>query len=485
MELCSLAAVVHVATSLVIGPPVIRAVLHDKYVYACGVAGSKPGVKWTFGGGELWLQKMDLSEGSSVTSLNHMFGIGGARNALLRWQLVDGKFHCVEYLSGSDSRYGIVRMAPLALIEWMNAYRNDADFRDRYQKYGKSREIGTYVGPGRSATHYLTQQRVYFDFWCREGNEFEVYLNEPHEGSRLTRHDVHPEPKIAGITPELPWNKAGEWKVDWEGPFYVTANGDDRFFFTDTGRVLMAPRNATAGTPLKEIWIGPKVDVLVHDSDAHTWYAFTKDQYFEVAEPIKPKPHKLAIRREWTSDKALQTAAPCGRLIRSLPAPRINERTWDDLAAPDSRAGQNAAWAMRNDPNKAVAILKERLKPVQSPAANELTPLIEDLGSESFAKREAAQKRLRDYGATIELSIREAVGAAVNPERKRRLNKLLTECQSISSRTPDEIRASRAVLVLERIASKEARAMLQEWARGAESAVLTREARRALKDLSP
>ena len=118
------------------------------------------------------------------------------------------------------------------------------------------------------------------------------------------------------------WDVVGEWTFDWQGPFYVAAVGDDRYFVTDTGHVFAAPKAAKPWTPLKEIWKDKPVDALIHDSDNGKWYAFTKDQYFEVADPIKPKPHTIAIRREWTANKALETAAKCGRVIRGLPEPK-------------------------------------------------------------------------------------------------------------------------------------------------------------------
>jgi uncharacterized protein YaeQ len=59
------------------------------------------------------------------------------------------------------------------------------------------------------------------------------------------------------------------------------------------------------------------------------------------------------------------------------------------------------------------------------------------------------------------------------------MNQHLTECQSIASRTPDEIRAVRAVQVLERIGNPESRRLLEACAKGADAAILTRESRRA------
>jgi hypothetical protein len=121
----------------------------------------------------------------------------------------------------------------------------------------------------------------------------------------------------------LQWDVVGEWTFDWRGPFYVIATGDDRFIVTETGRMFAAPQKAKARTPLKEIWKGePPVDALIHDADNGKWYAFTKDQYFEIADPIKPKAHTVPVRRAKTADEALETAAKCGRVIRGLPEPK-------------------------------------------------------------------------------------------------------------------------------------------------------------------
>ncbi len=474
-----------------ISPPVVRATLQDKRVYTSGVVWIEPNIKWTLGGGKLWLQSMDLIESSEVTSLDYMLGIHGRRSALLRWQLINGKHYCVAYHpASSEIRFGYMQMVPLATIEWANANRNHVDFyRDQYRKYEKLIEYGPHLAPVGRATllkDESTQRRVFFDFWCRGDKQYEVYVTEPHEGNRLTRQDFHHERKIGAVPdPQLLWEKVGEWKFDWEGPFYVAAIGDDRYFVTDTGRVFIAPRDAKPGTPLKEIWKGPPVDALIHDSDSKKWYAFTKDEYFEVADPVKPRPHTVSIKRAWTANDALETAVECGHVIRNPLAPPMTGRTWDELASPVRRVGHTAAWALTNEPARAVALLKDRLKPVAPPPAKELAALIEDLGAESFTKREAAQKRLREFGHTIEPIVREAVSTAANPEGKRRLNQLLTECQSVASRTPDEIRAVRAVLVLERIGNPESRQLLEACAKGADAAILTRESRRALKNASP
>jgi hypothetical protein len=326
------AVALQVALPSLSNPPIIRATMNHQSIYTSGVSiGRDPDPKWASGGGTLWIQMMDLDQGSPITSLAYMRGLdGGRRDALLRWQIIKDQYYCVNYSGGggiaaSAFRSGYVQTVPLAAIESVNANRRAGNFFPGfYQKYVNSFESDLYLGPVKKAVVWgedsLQNRRVLFDFWCRGGKQFEVYVSEPHKGNRLTRGDFHPEWQHK-LDYEK-WETVGEWTFDWTGPFYVTATGDDRYFVTDTGQVFAAPRGAKAGTPLKAIWKGKPVGALIHDADAKKWYAFTPDEYFEVADPIKPRPHAVPIRRESLANAALETAAKCGRVIRGLPEPK-------------------------------------------------------------------------------------------------------------------------------------------------------------------
>ena len=107
--------------------------------------------------------------------------------------------------------------------------------------------------------------------------------------------------------------------------------------------------------------------------------------------------------------------------------------------------------------------------------------MIDELASETYAKREAAQERQREHGHAIQPIVSEAAKTTISAEARRRLNQLLTDWQRDDSRTPDELCAVRAVRVLERIGTPESRLLLEVWSKGAEAAILTIEARKALK----
>lgn len=328
MSVLWVAVAVQMAISSLNSPPIIRATIHEGCIYTSGVADREPDPRRTFGGGNLWLQKVDLKEGSPITSLEYMFGIGGRQNALLRWQLIKGQYYCVAWSWGSSetvSRDGHLQAVPLAAVELVNAIPRGADFyRNQYHwKYAKLIDSGPHLNPVTDATTWKDdsiKRQVFFDIWCRGDKQYEVYVTAPHKGNRLARGDFHPE--WMRRTDQEKWEAVAEWTFDWTGPFYVTASGDDRYFVTDSGRVFVAPRGAKPGTPLKEIWKGKPVGALIHDADFKKWYAFTPDEYFEIADPIKLLPHSVPIRRASLVNDALDIAVKCGRVIRKLPEPK-------------------------------------------------------------------------------------------------------------------------------------------------------------------
>jgi hypothetical protein len=344
-----LAVAVQIAISPLSSPPIIRATMEGTYVYSSGVNGKRTGIYYAAcGGTELSILRLNVGQENPITVLNHRVGFYGDSTALLRWQIIDKRYYSVSYGAQSKNeavyRAGYVNSVPLAAIEALNGIDNAPDFHERILKYeSQFDKYGTSLSPVGTAVFWRDEsiaRWIFFDFWCRGDKQYEVYVTEPHKGKRLTREDFHPERKIReDQSPQLLWDQVGEWTFDWAGPFYVAATGDERYFVTDTGRVFLAPRAAKPGTPLKELWKGPSVDVLIHDGDAATWYAFTKEQFFEIADPIKSMPHTVPIRRAWTANEALETAAKCGRMIRSRLAPPMSERTWDDLASPVRRVG--------------------------------------------------------------------------------------------------------------------------------------------------
>jgi RNA polymerase sigma factor (sigma-70 family) len=157
---------------------------------------------------------------------------------------------------------------------------------------------------------------------------------------------------------------------------------------------------------------------------------------------------------------------------------------WDDLAGADSARGYRAVWRLADDPGQSVPLLRERLRPVTPLPAEALKTFLDDLDSDRFETRAAAEARLRDLGEGAEAALREVLKGQASAERKRRVESVLEALDPAAPLTGERLRGVRAVQVLERIDSPAAREVHERLARGVESASLTRAAKQALNRLS-
>jgi len=483
----SLALAVAVMSSVT---PPVRGTLHGRYSYVTGLRKLDHDPHWLSGAGSLAVLRIALDPREDVLIIHQFYGAISTQTSMLRWQIVGDRFHLVSRRTGSNdfdfplsSTIGSVALPALEAAQ--GAGPDAADHSRRIKISVNTADYWPFLGTKLSPYAFeLSRHRskVTYDLWIRGRKEWEVYLAEPSRGNLLSREDFHSERDNGSKNDRNPlWETAAEWTFDWTGSFYVVAVGDERFFVTDAGRLYHAPRAAKPRTPLREIKVPGRIDAIIHDSDARKWYAFTASRYFEVGELIQPKPHAIAIRRAWFAMDALATSAECGHVIRNPRPPRMDERTWDDLASPNLRTRHVAAWAMMSEPAKAVVLIEERLSPVPSPSRDEVAVLVAKLGAESFADRETAEKRLREFGHAIRPMLREMEESVTSAEARRRLGQLLADLNRPEHLTSDERRARQAVLVLDRISSPDAKALLKEYATGTEHAILTREARKALR----
>jgi RNA polymerase sigma factor (sigma-70 family) len=157
------------------------------------------------------------------------------------------------------------------------------------------------------------------------------------------------------------------------------------------------------------------------------------------------------------------------------------ERLWEDLAADAARADR-AMRRLAATPEQALPLLRERLRPVAPPEAQRVRRLIADLNSERFAVRDQAARELEQLGEATEPALRQALAGHPSLEVRRRIEGLLGKWSGAVP-APERLRVLRAVEVLERVGSAEARRVLEALAGGAEGARLTREAAAALRRL--
>jgi hypothetical protein len=103
------------------------------------------------------------------------------------------------------------------------------------------------------------------------------------------------------------------------------------------------------------------------------------------------------------------------------------------------------------------------------------------LDSDVYTEREAASKELVSWGMQIEPDLRHELQQEPSVENRRRLQMLLNGLATQVS--PGDVRRARAVVVLKWAKTPEARRLLQELAKGAPEAQVTRDAKAALRFL--
>jgi len=159
------------------------------------------------------------------------------------------------------------------------------------------------------------------------------------------------------------------------------------------------------------------------------------------------------------------------------------EAAWGDLASDNATKANEAVFALAAAGPAAVDVLAGRLQSVEVTEEDRVRELIEDLGDERYAVRERATRELSKLGPMAEPALRKAAGDSAGEEVRARAQMLLEAVDDPRQRSGQALRQLRAVYVLERIGSAEARALLAALAQGAPAATLTRRAAATLRRL--
>jgi RNA polymerase sigma factor (sigma-70 family) len=171
--------------------------------------------------------------------------------------------------------------------------------------------------------------------------------------------------------------------------------------------------------------------------------------------------------------------------IPKVPAPKLSkdalEARWTDLISDKASQAHQAIGILVASPAQAVPFLRDRLRPTLAVDAGKIQRWIADLDSDQFAVRESASKELAKIDAQVEPHIRKALKGEVSPETARRLERILSTVDNLDAST---VRMIRAVTILERIGSSDARAVLEALAGGAQGSRATEEAAASLQRLA-
>jgi hypothetical protein len=162
--------------------------------------------------------------------------------------------------------------------------------------------------------------------------------------------------------------------------------------------------------------------------------------------------------------------------------PEQLERLWAALASEDAVQAHQAARGLAATPHETLRLLRQRLRTVPAPTAEHLARLLADLDSARYAVRLKAMQELQELGDLAAPALRDTLARRPSLEVCRRVEALLQKMER-PALTTDQLRALRAVQVLERINTPEARDLLRALAAGAPSVPLTQDARGALERL--
>jgi RNA polymerase sigma factor (sigma-70 family) len=149
----------------------------------------------------------------------------------------------------------------------------------------------------------------------------------------------------------------------------------------------------------------------------------------------------------------------------------------------EAPAAYTAIARLADCPVQALPVLRDRLQPVKPASRQHSDKLVADLDSPQFAVRDAANRELQRLGELAAPALQRVLAGQPSVEMRRRVQALLDRCEGPVA-PPEQLPLLRAVEVLERIGSAEARGVLSELASGAPEARLTREAQACLRRLA-
>jgi hypothetical protein len=179
----------------------------------------------------------------------------------------------------------------------------------------------------------------------------------------------------------------------------------------------------------------------------------------------------------------LVTGTPGNSAPQAGLTPARAEALWKDLADPDAEKAFRAIGTLTEHPREAVALLKEKLKPVAPADPGRLKRLVADLGSERYATREKATRELEELADLAAPALQQLLEGKPPVETQQRARRLLARLEGPIT-SPAMLAAFRGIEVLEHVGTPAARRALEALARGAPGHRITDEARASVGRLA-
>jgi len=158
------------------------------------------------------------------------------------------------------------------------------------------------------------------------------------------------------------------------------------------------------------------------------------------------------------------------------------EGLWNNLSVTDGQTLWPAMDKLTSVPAATIAMLREKLKPEPGPDMAVVARWVKELDDPRFRVRDSATRSLAALGGRASPALTAALRAGPTPEAKRRIESLLQTLRDGIAMS--QLRPLRAIEVLERIGTPEARQLLEKFANQTAEDELKREVEFALKRMA-
>jgi WD40 repeat protein len=155
---------------------------------------------------------------------------------------------------------------------------------------------------------------------------------------------------------------------------------------------------------------------------------------------------------------------------------------WTELGGEDGGKAYRALGALTADPARVVPWVRERVKPAVGFETARIDKLIADLDGDKFAVRQQAAEELEKLGELAVPGLEKVLETKPSLNLRQRVDELLSKVTTFQV-PADVLHSLRAVEVLERISTPEAKQVMEGLAKGAPGARLTLDAQRTLERL--
>jgi WD40 repeat protein len=343
----------------------------------------------------------------------------------------------------------------------------------------------SFAGDNRTLTVYSVNERLTSRWDALTGKAVgsevkAVSLPVPAAGQSAHSADGRSQVVLQGATVNLTEIVTGRVRQSFTlpAPPPPVPGAPARVFFSTSGAAV-SPDGRTAAT-------------LTTDGVLHFWDCGTGKRLVER----KGVPVNSRLAAFSPDGKTLATAGTdSGALLWDVPGPDAEGRLstkdvtaetmaelWKDVSGEDASRAWQAILTLAAVPKEAVPFVQKQLKPTAAPEPKQIAKWIADLDSEAFQEREDATEAIVRAGKAAEEAVKKALDSKPSAEAKQRLEFILSKLSGNLGPNMEDVRATRAVEVLEKIGTPEARKVLEEVAKGADGH-LTDEARSALARL--